>query len=137
MLKEREQDIKVNEVSIENLQNALDEQQETHEWNISQLEKEKSYAESNAKSLEVQVSELSEKANHKVVDTTKVDELQKQNDVLTSDLDQLIMQKETLSKELESVKDTLKTQELSKGNLVSKLYHNLSQRFFKYRLTVE
>ena len=118
-LQDRDNDIDINRVSLDNLQTALDEQQENYDWTISQLEKDKNEAEKQLKGLNSTILELQAKNDTKQVDTTKVDALEEQNEVLAGDLENLIIQKEALSQELESVKDTLKTQELSKGNLVS------------------
>lgn len=118
-LKDRERDLEMSKLSLDNLQNAINEQQESYDWSTVQLEKDKLEADEKIKKLEAQVLELTDKIDHKTVDMTRVNELESLNSTLNSDIDQLIMQKDQLAQELENVKDSLKTQELSKGNLVS------------------
>ena len=124
-LQDKEKDLELNKISLENLQTALQEQQESYEWTISELEKEKAEYEENIKRLEDSLQVIQGEMKTKTVDNTKVEQLEKENSQLSADIDQLIIQKEALSKELETTKDSLKTQELSKGNLVSGGVFNL------------
>lgn len=124
-LQDKEKDLELNKISLENLQTALQEQQESYEWTISELEKEKAEYEESIKRLEDSLQVIQGEMKTKTVDNTKVEQLEKENSQLSADIDQLIIQKEALSKELETTKDSLKTQELSKGNLVSGGVFNL------------
>jgi predicted nucleic acid-binding Zn-ribbon protein len=75
--------------------------------------------EENVKRLESTLQALQFEMKTKLSDTSKLSELEESNQQLQEDIDQLIVQKETLEKELESAKDSLKNQELSKGDLVN------------------
>ena len=48
---DKEKDIDMNKISLENLQNALKEQQENYDWSINELEKDKSKNEEEIKKL--------------------------------------------------------------------------------------
>lgn len=75
--------------------------------------------EENVKRLEGTLQALQLEMKTQNVDTSKLSKLEERNQQLQGDIDQLIVQKETLERELESAKDSLKNQELSKGDMVS------------------
>lgn len=120
VIEEKEKDLELNQTSLNNLQNALTEQQESYEWTINDVEKEKNELEDTIKRLEDSIQTIQDEVKTKVIDTSTVDKLEKQNQQLTTDLDQLVVQKQELAKELETVKDKLKTQELSKGDMIDR-----------------
>jgi chromosome segregation ATPase len=118
-LDDKDKDLELNKMALDNLQTALNEQQESYEWSINDVEKEKNDLEEIVKKLENNVVTIESEVKGKLVDNSKFETLEKANNQLISDNDQLIIQKESLANELETVKDNLKNQELSKGNLVS------------------
>ena len=117
-LKERDRDIEFNKISLENLQTALSEQQENYEWRIEELEKEKIENEEDIKRYQNSISLLQNELRTKMADNTKVEVLQKLNSQLNSDINHLISQKEGVEQELETIKDTIKTYEMSKKHMV-------------------
>lgn len=118
-LNDKEKDLDLNKMSLDNLQTALNEQQESYEWSINDLEKEKNDLEEMVKRYENNIQTMQQEVKGKVVNNSELEKLEKTNSQLSSDIDQLIIQKETLAKELETAKDNLKNQELSKGHLVT------------------
>ena len=117
-LKERDKDNDINKLSLENLQTALSEQQENYEWRIEELEKEKIENEEEIRRCQISISLLQNELRSNMSDNTKVEALQKLNNQLNSDIDQLIIQKSQVEIELETMKDTIKSHEILKKNLV-------------------
>lgn len=122
---DKEKDIEVNKLSLDNLQNALKEQQEGFEWTINDLEKEKAELEETVKRLEEEKGNMQVKEQVPVLDDGRIEMLEKANTQLSDDINQVILQKEQLAKELETAKDSLKSQELNKGNMVRLLEFKL------------
>lgn len=123
-IEDKDNDIEVNKLSLENLQTALKEQQESFEWTINDIEKEKYELENTLKVMENDL-QISQGKSEQVIDNSvieKMEGLEKLNSQLSTDINQLVLQKEGLAKELEGIKDKMKSQELSKGNLVGGSY---------------